>query len=290
MSNTVEPDLVIFGALHRDLVATLQSPHQEGASNPVNFALSSGGVGANAARAAIRSGHVQTLRLVAPAGSTGLAPDVATSGFEGIDICPVPVPGAQAGRYVAIVDTDGEVINGYADTSACDSADAVSLMNECPASARSMVVDANLSTRTMETLLSSLPIARYALAVSPHKARKLMTLAKLVDTLFCNRLEAASITGLPADEPLPTLSKALVDCGFNTHVLTDGAADILVVDAGSRSPVAVESLKLTVSGNAHGAGDALAGATIAACHAGETLVSAVANAGLTAARHALTQT
>jgi len=285
----VEPDLVIFGALHRDLVATLLQPHQEATSNPVTFALSSGGVGANTARAAIRSQFVQTLRLVSPAGATGLAPDVATSGFEGIDICPVPVPGAQAGRYVAIVDTDGEVISGYSDTSACDAADAVSLLNECPASARSMVVDANLSTKTLETLLSSLPIARYALAVSPVKARKLITLAQLVDTLFCNRLEAASITGLSGDTPLNTLSDALGTCGFTTHVLTDGGADLLVLEDGTRTPVTVEGPQLTGSGNANGAGDALAGATIAACHAGQSLTSAVSSAGLAAARQIMTQ-
>jgi len=190
---------------------------------------------------------------------------------------------------LAIVDTDGEVISGYSDTSACDAADAVSLLNECPASARSMVVDANLSTKTLETLLSSLPIARYALAVSPVKARKLITLAQLVDTLFCNRLEAASITGLSGDTPLNTLSDALGTCGFTTHVLTDGGADLLVLEDGTRTPVTVEGPQLTGSGNANGAGDALAGATIAACHAGQSLTSAVSSAGLAAARQIMTQ-
>lgn len=276
--------------MHRDLVGTLLGPHQARASNPVRFELSTGGVGANLARAAVSSGLVDVVRLVAPTGADGLAPDVATSGFEGIDICAVPVAGSEAGRYVAIIDADGDLVSGYADTSACDAADAVPLLAECPASARSMVIDANLSTTTMDTLLTSLPIARYALAVSPHKAVKLLPLADRIDTLFCNRREAAAMTGRALDEPLSTLSKSLEERGFSTHVLTDGSSELIVLNNGELKTVAVAPVTSNEHGNSNGAGDALAGATIAAVHIGQSLASAVTGAGLVAAQEALART
>lgn len=286
----MDPDLVIFGALHRDLVGVLKTAHQTEASNPVTFSLRTGGVGANVARAIIHSRQVETVCLVAPVGADGLEPELAVVGFEGVDVCPVSVPGASAGRYVAIVDERGELVSGYSDTTACESVDHVSLLNLCPPAARTVVLDANLSEATLSGLVTALPVQRIALAVSPFKARRLLPIAAQINTLFCNRREAAALTDLPIDSTSKALSEALVTVGFAGHVLTDGSAPITVCENDTTSVIDVPfAASPSAGGNTNGAGDALAGATIGACHAGTTLRDSVSTSGLAAAAQALTQ-
>ncbi len=279
----MEPDLVIFGALHRDLVGVLEHEHVSAASNPVEFSLSTGGVGANVARAAVRSGHISSVRLVTPVGEKGLDGDIANVGFADIDVCAVPVPGTRAGRYVAIMDSEGQLVSGYADTAACNTVEHGALLNECPASARTVVLDANLSPSTLEGLVTALPIYRIALGVSPAKAHRLLPLADRIELLICNRREAAAMTSLPTDTDARALSDALAAAGFETHVLTDGQAPVIVNDADGTASIDVPAITTTGRGTANGAGDALSGATIAAVHAGLALREAVSSAGLPAA-------
>ena len=285
----MDPDLVIFGALHRDLVGVLASAYHPAASNPVHFTLGTGGVGANVARAVVRSKQVESVCLVVPVGAEGLSPDLAATGFEGIDICPVAVPATSAGRYVAIVDSNGDLVSGFSDTSACESAELVPLISECPPGVRTVVLDANLSQTTLKGLATSLPILRFALAVSPSKAPRLIPVAKQIDTLFCNRREAAAMTGLPTDSASDALATTLLSIGFTGLVLTDGAAAVTVCEDGKVSSIETPVLTRAPGGNANGAGDALAGATIAACHAGMTLGDAVAGPGFKAAAQAMEQ-
>lgn len=284
----MEPDIVIFGALHRDLVGVLRDPHTAGASNAVRFSLSTGGVGANVARAAIRSQQIDNIRLVCPTGEQGLDTDLAAVGFNDIDVCPVAVPGATSGRFVAIVDARGELMNGYADTTACEAANYLDLLQECPASARTVVLDANLSEEAIAGLATALPIRRCALAVSPGKARKLIPIADRIDLLFCNRREAVALTGLNIEESASSLSEALIRLGFTTHVLTDGEAPLIVADVSGQTSIEAAAVTLTCTGNAVGAGDALAGATVAALHAGQSLRAAIRESGLPAAAAVIT--
>lgn len=283
----LEPDIVIFGALHRDWIGELKHTYRSAASNPVSFTSRAGGVGANVARAAVQSGQCDHIRLVTPCGESGLEVDLADAGFHGVEVCPVPTANTSTGHYVAIVDQQGELVSGFADTDACEAAKPVALLAQCPASARTVVLDANLAAATLESLVTSLPIVRCALAVSPGKARRWLALADKVDIFFCNRREAVALTELPLDSPIEMLSDALLTHGFDTHVLTDGAAPLIIKDQDGESLIDTQEYGVPESGNTVGAGDALAGASIAAVHAGHGLRHAVREHGLPAAVTAL---
>lgn len=91
------------------------------------------------------------------------------------------------------------------------------------------------------------------------------------------------MTSLPTDTDARALSDALAAAGFETHVLTDGQAPVIVNDADGTASIDVPAITTTGRGTANGAGDALSGATIAAVHAGLALREAVSSAGLPAA-------
>ena len=90
--------------------------------------------------------------------------------------------------------------------------------------------------------------------------------------------------------PLGTLADALATLGSRRFVLSDGAAAVLVQDIASRERVAVAPIAPGAASSVrsvNGAGDALAGATLARWLDGRSLAAAVREAGLPAARDIL---
>jgi len=253
--------LLVTGALHLDLIGRLVGPHRPAASNPVHFAASPGGVGANVARAIAAAGHA--CHLVCPAGLGEIDPTLA---LPGVDITRVPVADQAAGRYVAILDDAGELVAGYSDTLACESADVEALVaaaSPIRAAALMLVLEANLSASAIAALIEAGDGPVVALAVSPHKAQRLAPRANEIDLLFCNRREALALTQAAPTASLDTLADALQRCGFGRVVLTDGPAGLMVVEPGTRCAVDAPALGSHEMRGVNGAGDALAGATLA---------------------------
>ena len=304
--------LVLVGALHVDELVWPEDALVARASNPVRRTQRPGGVGANVARAAARTGALPVALVAATGDDDDARRLVASLAEAGVDCRAVAVPGRPSGRYTAVHDADGELFVGLADTGLAETLDAATVRTRLDdIDPLALVVDTNLSGGCIDDLLAAdaaravgangRRVPRVALAVSPAKAARLATTARSIDLLFCNRREAAALGARATDAPLERHADALLAAGFARFVLSDGAAPLLVQTPAARTAVTVPPLPRARSVN--GAGDALAGATLGRWlapkrAAGEpvrvveplddaTLADAVRTAGLPAAAAAL---
>ena len=152
-------------------------------------------------------------------------------------------------------------------------------------------IDANLNTQCLQELVEFLASKQpraiiAALPISPEKALKWRTCSDKVDMLFCNRREAAALTDKQTSAPIGELGSALTEMGFANIVLTDASNSIQVIQHKQLTNVAVPSVDIT--GNVNGAGDALAGATLAHFIKTGDLTRSVTVAGISAAHRVLT--
>ena len=200
--------------------------------------------------------------------------------------------GKNSDRYTAVLASDGELFIGLADASLVEQMRWSDIEQRLPDwQPEALVVDANLSqtclSETVNTLSSRyeshVPI--YALAVSPAKSVRLLTVADKISVLLCNRLEAAALTGLEWQSDINTLADDLLEKQFSSFVITDGSESILVQDQQARSSVPVPEIH--INNNVIGAGDAMAAATIVQLINGQRLSQAISAAGLEAARAVL---
>lgn len=279
--------ITCVGAAHVDEVVRLENTLQPGASNPARWTQSIGGVAANASLAAAH--HVDTILIAAVADD---AVGVQLQSYFKSQLPSQPADalhtlrGGKTGRYCAVLDQGGELVIGLAET---DIAEALTfetistVLNDHSRLSDILVVDTNLSHECLRALCAERPTPLLAaLTVSPVKAMRLADHAESIDLLITNRREASALTGLPVKTELKRLSTVLADTGFSEHVLTDGGNDIIVCTQQSLHTIPV-TMDTTISG-VNGAGDALAGATLAGVATGLSLNEAVATLGTVAAQ------
>lgn len=296
-----EPHLIIAGGLHIDEVATLQSAYVEQASNPVRWQRYVGGVASNAARAA-HVHYVQTgngkVKLHAALGNDdpGLnLRDVVQQ--QGISVAAQFFDHMPTGRYSAVMTGNGDLVTGLADVQLAEQLRGSAIVDSLKPH-DNLLLDANLSSACLHEIVTAAhtQVATIAaLTVSPVKALRLIPLAANITLLFCNRREALAMAvtqGIispnePADSvELMQLANALTHIGFRQFVLTDGDADIITLSNGCykrHTPA-----RVAISHNVNGAGDALAGATIAGVTLGLSLEAAVAEHGISMAAKVIT--
>lgn len=294
--------LVVAGALNLDLEFRLTSTVVLGASNPATLAESPGGVAANVARAAARELAVDSAGLHPDSAGvmlvTALGSDSASlrshPALAGIELEGLERPASLHGRYVAVLDTDGELVIGLAATGIVETivaAEIEAVLARIGFGAGALVLDTNLSSACLAGLVApeqtvwspSNPAAFVAMAVSPEKALRLRGLESSIDLLFCNRREAAALVERASDDRLDSLADGLTRLGFTSFVLSDGPGPLLVRTPGAEHLLSPVPASRAASGSVNGAGDALAGATLVHWLAGAELADAVRQAGLPAA-------
>jgi len=313
VANKVQKHLEIIGAVHIDDIATPSESLVSYASNPVKWEHRLGGVASNAACAAARYNNEQkslSITLSAAVGDDSSSHSLYQTLIQ-LGVTPKfqIKKNSATGRYSAVMTHDGELFIGLADVSLAESLSAKEIIvrlgdsaldqspketkklshesDSEPTSANSaLLLDANLSSTCLSELSSwakkhSLPCA--AMCVSPAKSVRLSPISSLIDILFCNRREALALTtDQPDNAPLWQLADALTLCGFNQFVLTDGSEPLIVQSSSERITVDISKARSTQ--NVNGAGDALAGASMAAWLNGYTLIEAVREFGLGQAR------
>ncbi|MHC5652895.1 PfkB family carbohydrate kinase [Stappia sp.] len=275
-----------FGAIHLDTLAHATREVLRETSTPAAFSSRPGGVATNVARA--------LLRLGVPVSLVGALGDDAEGrtllerlADEGVDVRPAICPGVPTGRYIAIHDPDGSLPAAVVDGRITDglAVDALDEALPAAASARLWFLDANLPAPLLERLASAAGERRLAAdTVSRAKAGRLRALLPRLDLLFCNRAEAAALTGHDEQEPLPdpeVLARTLRAAGLRACCLSDGAAPLLLMEGGDIARLDVEVEPGAVR-DVTGAGDALISGTLAGLDHGRDLRGAVA-AGLRAA-------
>ena len=279
--------LLIIGAVHLDDIAQPDYPLVPQASNPVAWTQRVGGVAANAACAAARTLEKPTkdlIELMAAVGDDSTALQLKQAlNSAGVGTRLHKFKGASTGRYTAIMTHDGELHIGLADVSLAERLGESEDHNIVELNTvRAVLVDANLSEKYLTTITeqtSQHDSLLAAMSVSPVKTLRLISMARQIDLLYCNRREALSMNPqLPDNASLTQLADGLCRAGFTQFVLTDASSPLLVQDPLQRVQLDIPNVDTTH--NVNGAGDALAGASFAAWSNGMNLVQAVQKIGL----------
>lgn len=284
---TSRPPLLLgIGGAHIDRRGKVAGIYVPGASNPGTMREDVGGVVFNALRTARRRGVGCALISMRGGDSGGerVAREIAEAGIE--DHSAIFLDRVTA-SYTALIDRDGELIAGFADMSLYGLFPRQLRRSACRdaiASADAILCDANLPAAALELVAG---IAQdkpfHAIGISPAKVVRLAGVLEHIDCLFVNRKEACALAGLDAGSPADVVA-FLRAKGLRGAVITDGAGPVTIFDAASRYAIAPPSPRRIA--DVTGAGDALAGATVAALARGIPLPEA-AREGLAAAMLAL---
>lgn len=278
------PRLLAIGGAHIDRRGQVSGIYVPGASNPGAMSEDVGGGVFNALRNAVQRGVSASLMSVRGGDAAGdnVAGAIAAAGIE--DLSAVFLDRTSP-SYTALVDRGGEVIAGLADMGLYDLAFARQLRRskarEAAAAADAVLTDANLPAEALArvaALASGKPL--FAIAISPAKVARLAGLLGSVTCLFMNMREAAGLSGLPQEAGAPALARRLTELGLGAGVVTAGGGAVTGFDG--EGVFAIEPPKVEGMADATGAGDALAGVTIAAMLAGQPLRQAL-RAGIAAA-------
>ena len=144
-----------------------------------------------------------------------------------------------------------------------------------------LCVDTNLPPSACATMLSKTNARKVGLTVSAAKAPRLRNFAQNLDLVFTNRTEACALCELSAGSALDTLVSALQEMGLSSVVITDGGAEVVVMENGTVHQLPVGNIPHVV--DVTGAGDALVAGALLGLTKGKSLTKAVAF-GIKAAR------
>lgn len=274
---TRSPHLLAVGGAHIDRRGRMAGFYVPGASNPGTMREDIGGGAFNAVRCAVGRGIAASLLSVR--GGDAAGESVARAiGEAGIRDLSAVFLDRTTPSYTALLDRDGELIAGFADMGLYDLAFPKQMkrskVREAVGEADAVLCDANLPAAALEQLLQhAAGMPAFAIAVSPAKAVRLTPVLGRLSVLFMNRRESAVLTGLEEHEAGSALVAALRGKGLKAGVVTCGSGPVLGFDETgvfALSPPAPRRIA-----DVTGAGDALAGATVAALLQGQPLRTAL---------------
>jgi sugar/nucleoside kinase (ribokinase family) len=271
--------LLAVGGAHIDRRGQVSGQYVPGASNPGILAEEVGGVVFNALRNAVKRGISASLISVRGGDAAGenVARAIARAGIEDLSVVFLD---RSTASYTALVDRDGELIAGLADMGLYELAFAKQLgrskVRDAVAAADAVLCDANLPEAGLAKLVAvakDKPV--FAIAISPAKVVRMARLLDGISCLFMNRREAASLSGLEG-----AAVATLREMGLASGVITAGGEAVTGFDRDGEFSIRPPHAKRIT--DVTGAGDALAGATIAATMKGLGLRDALRE-GLAAA-------
>lgn len=310
------PRVSVIGAANLDMEMHLVDSWQSAVSNPVSCTERTGGVAANVAQQLAKTCETDLY--------TTLGDDAAgnriTRDLQAGNVFIRNLSHAHpTGIYVAVLEPNGELKAGLADTAGIESVGGQQLQHlnvQWPLQ-QAICFDCNCSENLISAITGKLILSDHgnnpdhhpadkpliaALGVSPGKIRKLQAHTMQIDLLFANRSELVELSAMHGCDSLDALALAVHDAGIKRVVATDGANDIVVIDQGSTERLPVRSITIESGttkpagsysncrvNSVNGAGDALAGATLGALLSGVPLVTAVSEFGIVAARQRLLQ-
>jgi sugar/nucleoside kinase (ribokinase family) len=277
MRNT--PTLLAIGGAHIDRRGQIAGDHVAGASNPGTMREEVGGGVFNAAAAARQMG-VRALFLSVRGGDAqgeAVARAVDEAGLEDLSSTFLD---RRTATYTAILDRHGDVITALADMSIYETALPRQISRrktrDAIAESDAILADANMpadSIRRLISLAEGKPV--FMIAISPAKVLRLQDNVGGLHCLFMNMREARALTGF---EPEGDCSERqvfsrLAELGLKRAAVTNGPGEVLLLDGGAVSALTPPAPKQIA--DVTGAGDALAGVTVAMMMQGQDFNSAV---------------
>ncbi|WP_095085390.1 carbohydrate kinase family protein [Mesorhizobium sophorae] len=271
------PRILAVGGAHIDRRGQVSGAYVPAASNPGTMREDVGGGVFNALRSAVRRGVSASLLSVR--GGDAAADTVSRAiGKAGITDLSAVFLDRTTPSYTALIDSEGELIVGFADMALYELAFPKqvrrSKVREVLAAADAVFCDANLPTAALERLVAlaaGKPV--FAIAISPAKIVRLRPVLGNLAVVFMNQREAVALAGLDSAASGQDIVDGLKRAGLKSGVVTAGGAPMLGFDeAGAFSILPPTPRKVT---DVTGAGDALAGATVAASLRGMPLRAAL---------------
>lgn len=286
LTSSTTARLIGVGGAHIDRRGQVSGLYIPGASNPGVMREDVGGVVFNALRTAQRRGVACSLLSLRGGDTAGelVAREIAEAGIE--DRSAVFLDRATA-SYTALIDRDGDLIAGFADMGLYDLFPRQLRRAACRdaiGSSDAVLCDANLPEAALRLAAAAAGDAPFhAIGISPAKVTRLASLLPRIDCLFVNRKEALALARHLGLEHVDAVA-ALRAAGLRGAVVTDGAGPLVGFD--TRGTFAIQPPALDEIADVTGAGDALAGATVAALTRGLPLAEAACE-GMAAALLAL---
>ncbi|RWM01064.1 carbohydrate kinase family protein [Mesorhizobium sp.] len=269
------PRILALGGAHIDRRGQVSGAYVPAASNPGVMREDVGGGVFNALRSVVKRGVSASLLSVrgGDAAAETVASAIAGAGIADLSVVFLD---RTTPSYTALIDSEGELIVGFADMGLYDLAFPKQIrrakVREAIAAADAILCDANLPTPALERLVAQAggrPV--FAIAISPAKVVRLVPLLGKLSLLFMNRREAAALAG--ADISGKDLVKELRRVGLTAGVVTAGSAPVLGFD--QSGIFAIDPPAPRRVADVTGAGDALTGATVAALLRGLPLRTAL---------------
>lgn len=269
--------LFALGGAHIDRRGQTFAAFVPGASNPGHMREDIGGGAFNAVRTAVQRGICAALLSVHGGDAAGrrVAEAIVDAGIE--DLSAVFLDRATP-SYTAIVDKGGEVVAALADMDLYEVGFPRQVIRrkvrDAIASSDAILCDANLPARALvrvAALSSGRPL--HAVAISPAKVVRLRPVLAKLATLFMNRREAVALAGLSADPGTAELVNALRGTGLQRGAISDGGRPLVAFTP--REIVTITPPVPDRIADVTGAGDALAGAAIAALMRGRNFTDAL---------------
>ncbi|MES0068095.1 PfkB family carbohydrate kinase [Mesorhizobium sp. M0074] len=271
------PTILAVGGAYIERRGRVAGAFVPAASNPGTMREHVGGAVFNALRCAVRRGASASLLSVR--GGDALGDTVLRAVTEaGIaDLSAVFLDRATP-SHTMLIDSDGGLIAGLADMVLYELALPKQIrrakVREAIGSADAVLCDANLPSTALgrlAALAADKPV--FALAVSPNKAARLMPVLDRLALAFMNRQEAGVLADVGIDADDQGIVDGLIRAGLKSGVITAGDEPVLGFDELSAFLISPPPLQKRT--DTAGAGDALAGATIAALLRGLTLRAAL---------------
>ncbi|MDF3217742.1 MULTISPECIES: carbohydrate kinase family protein [Mesorhizobium] len=269
--------ILAVGGAHIDRRGQVSGAYVPAASNPGTMREDVGGGVFNALRSAVRRGVSASLMSVRGGDAAADTVSRAIAGAGITDLSAVFLDRTTP-SYTALIDSEGELIVGFADMALYDLAFPKQIrrsrVREVIAAADAVFCDANLPTTALERLVAlaaGKPV--FAIAISPAKVVRLLPVLKELSLVFMNRREAMALAGVAANATEREVVDGLRCSGLVSGVVTAGGGPMLGFDeAGAFSILPPPPRKVA---DVTGAGDALAGATVAALLRGLPLRAAL---------------
>lgn len=263
---TLKPNILAVGGAHVDRRGQVSGTYVPAASNPGTMREDVGGGVFNALRTAVRRGVSASLLSVRGGDAAGdtVARAIAEAGVGDLSVTFLD---RTTPSYTALLDREGELLIGFADMALYEAAFAKQMrrakVREALETVDAVLCDANLPTAALERLAklaNGKPI--FAVAISPAKVVRFVPIMGQLAILFMNRREAATLAGMEREAPIQKLVSGLQKAGLGSGVITSGSETILGFD--KKGSFAISPPAARHVADVTGAGDALAGATVAA--------------------------
>ena len=257
------PHLVAAGAAHVDRRGRVSGVHVPAASNPGTMREEVGGGAFNAVRNAVR--HGVSASLLSLQGGDLAAATVAQAILDsGIQDLSAIFLDRTTPSYTAILDGEGELVTGFADMGLYEFGFLKQVwrrkFRDALGSADAVLLDANMPAEAVErvmTLAGGRPV--HAIAISPAKATRLGGSLSRLSCLFANAKEARTLAGASEADTVDAAA-FLRQSGLRRGVITDGGGPVVCFDEDGMFTIAPPAVSVA---DVTGAGDAIAGTTIA---------------------------